>query len=233
MKQLRINEALDLHRLFEAYRSRDGLGWFFRGQADSSWPLVPKAGRHEFNNGRDLGRFKHWCERAVAHRDLPESIWEKLMVAQHYGLATRLLDWTFNPLVATFFAVAEMPDHDGAVFAYFPALFIDQSEEAIERIDTVAALIPRAIDAWVLRQAAGFTVHPDPSTPLRAGELAQPLSGPSLVQIVIPSDVKPEVRQMLENYGVNFHGLFPDLDGLSRHVNWGTSEMVRRLRASK
>ena len=226
MKHLRIREPLDLHRLFEVYRSRDGLGWFFRGQADSSWELLPKAGRPTFNNGRDLGRFKHWCDRAVACRELPDSVWERLVIAQHYGLATRLLDWTFNPLVACFFAVADLPDIDGAVYAHFPTRFIDQSEQSIERIDLVAGLIPRAIDIRILRQAGGFTVHPRPAEPLAAEDLQKPLSGLSLVKIEIPCDLKGAVREMLENYGVNYSALFPDLDGLSRQTNWRTSEMV-------
>jgi hypothetical protein len=33
---------------------------------------------------------------------------------------------------------------------------------------------------------------------------------------------------MLDDYGVNAHGIFPDLDGLSRYINWQTNEIVRK-----
>ncbi|MEY2499284.1 MAG: hypothetical protein QOD12_2840 [Verrucomicrobiota bacterium] len=132
-----IDELETLHQLFRVYRPHGGVGWLFRGQGDRSWPLVPKAGRKEFFledvlrsenplRFRDLGRFGYWMKQVFPFaRDLPESDYEALAYAQHYGLATRLLDWSLNPLVATFFAVRELPDKDAAVFCYTPPAFID------------------------------------------------------------------------------------------------------------
>lgn len=228
MRQHTLSDPLDLHRLFRAYRSHDGVGWFFRGQADVTWPLVPKAGRPEFHTGRDLGRFNVWCERAVAYRDLPDNEWERLAVAQHYGLATRLLDWTLNPLVATFFAVAELPDADAAVYCFQPESFVVTSRATVAAIDRVIGFLPRAIDERVNRQAAVFTFHPNPAEPLVNTELRPALTGPSLVQIQIAASLKGAIREMLDDYGVHLNGLFPDLDGLSRQINWHTSEQVRK-----
>ena len=90
------------HRL-----SRFGDGWFFRGHANASWPLVPKAGRKP-NSGHEKPLFQAWKLRAVEHLPpLAYSEWELLAIAQHHGLATRLLDWTTNPLNAAFFSVDE------------------------------------------------------------------------------------------------------------------------------
>lgn len=229
MKDYRITDPINLHELFRAYRSHDGFGWLFRGQADVSWPLIPKAGRPEFNNGRDLGRFNAWRERAVGYGPLPENDWECLAVAQHYGLATRLLDWSLNPLIAAYFAVIEHPDRDGAVYCYSPDCYVDRKVLLLDApLDRIAVFMPRALDERMNRQSGVFTVHSGPTQPITVKELEAPLSGPNLARIQIPSEMKSSVREMLADYGIHAHGIFPDLDGLSRHINWQTAEMVLR-----
>ncbi|ELY91195.1 FRG domain-containing protein [Natrinema altunense] len=50
--------------------------------------------------------------------DAPRSVWHLLAIAQHYGLPTRLLDWSFSPLVAAYFATRSGDtEHDGAIWA--------------------------------------------------------------------------------------------------------------------
>src|SRR5437762_8166002 len=121
--------ADDVHSFFRAYRSHASAGWWFRGQANAEWPLLPKAGRPEYSlpNGRSEGRLLAWSSQAVAYdSNLPTNEWERLAVAQHFGLATCLLDWSQNPLVSLYFACSELPDADGAVYCYDPDLFVDE-----------------------------------------------------------------------------------------------------------
>jgi hypothetical protein len=90
--------------------------WVFRGLGDKRFALIPSAGRvrnpdaineNEINERTILDIFER---RAAEFLDLQDfNTWDKLALAQHHGLPTRLLDWAINPLVAAYFAVTASP----------------------------------------------------------------------------------------------------------------------------
>jgi hypothetical protein len=228
--EIRVNDVMQLHAVLSGYRPHEKCGWWYRGQADSSWRLVPKAGRPELflPGDRHLGRFHEWSQDAIAYLDEPpKNQWELLAIAQHHGLATCLLDWSSNPLVGLFFACCDLPEKDAAFFIYQPPSFIGTEEEKLlVGVAKGVGLIPRAVSTRILNQRGVFTVHMPPdyevsNIPLghEYGELA---GHPGLVKVLIPAALKPEVLRMLDAYGINRVSLFPDLDGLSGYNNWKT-----------
>jgi hypothetical protein len=225
------------------------LGWVFRGQHNIDWPLVPKAGRDEFFNdpirhwkekgqkANDLGRFHAWREEAVAFcGSLPENDFECLAYAQHYGLATRLLDWTTNPLAALFFAVEEHGETDGVVFCHLPWWIINREKLSIyDPMDRVALLTPRPFDRRILAQGGVFTFHYDVREPLKCEKVRDEAKGAApegvdLVRIRVVAKSKPFLQRQLSDLGISRKTLFPDLEGLSAFVNWRTCRTVERRR---
>lgn len=100
----------------------EGSLWF-RGQADSSWKLLPGYLRLAAppSEATLLKRFKQ-SAAMLLDRD-PKDSYDWLFLMQHYGLPTRLLDWSESPLVGLYFAVADptsAPDKDAALWVLRP-----------------------------------------------------------------------------------------------------------------
>jgi len=229
----RLETIENLHLVFRSYRSHDGFGHWYRGQADASWQLLPKAGRPEYYlpDNRDLGRFRNWCQQAIAYSSLPSNDLERLAIAQHHGLTTRLLDWTKNPLVACFFASCESPEADGTVYILETPQHLLTDKSTIGYITSntgVFGYIPNAITPRVLNQKGLFTVHCDASQEIEAS--CSRLQGKTcnILQLVVPAQLKRDVIELLDDYGVDRSTLFPDLDGLSAHINRHTLRIKAR-----
>lgn len=146
----------------------------------------------------------------------PTDLWNSLAIAQHHGLATRLLDWSYNPLVAAFFAVWEKRDGDAAVFAYSSGKRVDPAAGSPFEFQGVRRFKPKGVAHRITRQSGILTVHGPPTTALEgmlgAGEL--------LEKIVIDASYRSNLLFDLSFYGINRLTLFPDLDGLAAHSNW-------------
>lgn len=231
MDETRVRCFNELHDALCPYR--DDNKWVFRGQRDDpTWKLRPKAGRGGLKI-LDVDFFRAWKRNAAAFEDRPyQSEWDWLALAQHHGLATRLLDWTMNPLAAAYFAVTSADGNDGVIFAYFddkaldaglarePTRFgrIGASQPPPEPFDItgVKKVRPRNITRRLVMQSGIFTIHHPPEACLEDA-----ITGDRrLVRIIIDRSYLGNLKKDLSFYGVNEATLFPEIDGLSRHLNW-------------
>jgi hypothetical protein len=213
-------------------------GWW-RGHANAQWRLEPHAFRRHperpenqfYNETALLG---HFVSRAPSrsHRPCPDNddYFGWLFLAQHYGLPTRLLDWTENPLVAAYFAVLEQPsDNDGCLWALWPTGsnrafgaadgLVQIRDPNVRKIaesafrghrspspGEIIALDGQEIDPRMLAQMSRFTLHSN-----RAPLEQMPESATWLRQFVIPKNAKAKIRAQLSAFGIRRSNLFPDL----------------------
>lgn len=257
-----LNEAL-FHEALDPRLERYRSPFLFRGMDDASWKLqttLMRLGGDFTQVERALLRnFRKYAPNAVVEQD---SVWNWLALAQHHGLPTRVLDWTFSPLVAVHFAVWK-PEHmakDGAVWmvdarsvrAHFPPRI-----RAILQREYAAGLDVRMLASEIasLEQLDSLSNEPfalffePPSIDARianqGGNLSV-LSDPRLafddwlaergvraIKLVIPAALKWEVRDKLDHCNVNERVLFPGLDGLSEWLKRYYSPGARSAQQAK
>jgi hypothetical protein len=207
----------------------------YRGQGDATWHLLPSIGRMfrylKDYDGWDIleedliERFKRYSLPYLESK--PGNQFDWLIMAQHYGLPTRLLDWTTNPLKGLFFAV-ENPSRrvDGALWAlepdgwYHDLTKIDKIKGG--RLDFLAAYFPAHLDIRIIAQESCFTFFPFPDSKTRVPPLERvgyyKKDVVRLVKFLIPKDAKKACRAELQKLGITHRSLFPDLEGLAKSI---------------
>jgi len=219
--------------------------YVFRGLSSADYPLTTSLSRLGGEYGRMeqhlLRNFRKYARRGDVQSD---SIWSWMAVGQHHGLPTRLLDWTFSPQVAMHFATARLGEfhRDGVIWAVdfvetharlprplreemeneaaevFTVEMLERRAPSLEKFDTldeepfVLFFEPPSLDERIVNQFALFAVMSRPDAMLadwlrRHPELHR--------RIVIPAELKWEIRDKLDQANVTERVLFPGLDGLS------------------
>lgn len=238
MEELRINTVseflLEIERIYKnapLMHKDKRLKILLRGQANVSWPLLPGLFRDEkyYNKEKDIIKE---IIRKIPSEFGQGNILEKLVKMQHYGVPTRLLDLTGNPLVALYFACSQNDDSDGIVFVENTVLWpLDNKvinilegviyrgkyvgEEAakfLEKEHTVA-VVKTPINNQRLNNQDGYFALYNYHGKYKKFDWS-PLDIDSdflLAKIIIPSEVKHALIKELSLLGIKKSFLFPEL----------------------
>jgi hypothetical protein len=205
---------------------------FYRGvQNFLEHKLIPSVARGWMGDLMDLRRIERsilekFKERALGHNlaSHPANDWEWLMLGQHHGLPTRLLDWSTNPLVALYFACATDNNTyaDGAVYRLngFEQLRPEQfSNSAFINPFTIEQdlyIYPPHISPRIVTQGSVFVVCKNPKEPLTVSSDDMD-RGPN-DSIIVKADAKGKILKQLIDVGIGPATLFPGLDGLCKQI---------------
>lgn len=238
-----------LDRLYEeSWNERLGRfrsNFAYRGMQDSRFDLtttlVRLGGDYPRHEEDLLRNFRKYAHKQAAMGD---SLWYWLSLAQHHGLPTRLLDWTYSPFVALHFATAEIElfDTDGLIWCVdyiktrqlLPRKLRDILEQEDTNIFTAEMLseAARSLREFDDLSKDDYVVFIEPPSLderiVNQYALFSLMSSPSANleawlrehpechrRVIIPASLKWEIRDKLDQANITERVLFPGLDGLS------------------
>lgn len=232
----------DFHAFYETLPVLDDR-FVYRGQADIDHHLIPSIirpqhiehdWRFQAQERKIINAFIRKASPLINVSQRPKSILGWIMLAQHYGLPTRLLDWTTNPYIALFFAVDGASDKDGNLYK---AKFVDivddvesynyataELNEGVEVTDVFSAsykpdelchygevifVRPVYDDKRYMNQSAVLACPRDPSNSFADLDIEN---------LVIPCRLKPLIKQQLRRMGIDYSFIYPGLDGVAKDL---------------
>jgi len=226
-----IQEFVDLidQEKSNAEKSGNDSDLLFRGQP-VDLPLRPKLAR--LNLRGEIGNIEKLIIEEFERTSLPlsefqpEDDWDLLALAQHHGLPTRLLDWTYSALTALWFAVKDVPKKNnahGVVWVLIPET--EDFRADTERYGPLSNKItkifrPKIISKRISAQSGVFTVHKIIDGGRMISLETNRKYSKKLMKISIMPENFPVIRNRLNMLGVNSASVFPDIDGLCAHLQW-------------
>lgn len=217
-----ISDISDYISQILAFEKQENEILVFRGMADIDYKLQPSIGRKNYTPELEKQVFLEFKRQYYLYTDLrPQNDMDVLFLGQHHELPTRLLDWSYNPMVALFFACEnEKKDEeakDGCVYIHRLPNNLNDSEQnsnmphSIDKImecNKNYFIVPNYTDSRYRNQQSLFMLcgKPNEEAVLNVDSL------------VIDKDSKKDILKDLALLGYNRTFIYPKLESLCQDI---------------
>lgn len=226
----------------------------FRGHSNIDYLLKPSIGRNDKNfknwlfkmDGEDkvhdmqkksvgLQQYEWWALSEFKARKTPFhnknlNYFELMILAQHHGLRTRLLDVTTNPLIALYFACEDI-HKDGSFIAFhkdwsklqviktgvndeIPNLFANDIRGFllfIRNLDKYTYVLPSHLSNRITSQNGSFIMFKQPLLEIKDSE--------NITKFLIPKENKAKLKLELKKLGLTISKIYPDLNSIATEID--------------
>jgi len=239
--------------------------WVFRGQSDSSWGIKSslyrlfedfqllfkeyKGRKRKFAKDKHerllIEKFQASAHHFIDHLPDQEDLLEWCAIMQHYGAPTRLIDVTFSPFIALYFAL-ESGHKDCSVFAIKPQHFTSIDKEVIETDDYSKFIFkpgfgsgneaffipyePKRTNPRLMVQQGLFLV---PSTNYQTLDKIISLyedCESACIQFIIPARLRYEGVRLLRRMNITASVLFPGIEGFCKSLRYQVVDTIDQLK---
>ncbi len=192
----------------------------FRGHSSAEYKLLTSIGRRDdYSIEMERSLFLEFKKNYHSYTDQrPETDLEILFMAQHYGIPTRLIDWTYNPLIALYFASQPNDNKDGKVYSIelhksYNVEELDANYLTINdilAIDSCKYVVPHYVDRRYANQKSIFLMSNHPKKKFTFADRE--------VTYIIKKESKKQILNDLALLGIDEPFVFPTLDNISKSI---------------